>query len=191
MIATLYGNYRTRTLTEIWKDVTSFKADWEYSPFYKSDLLPDGGAETIYYLLYSKYANSHIANSDENQWKYRLMSRIWQYAPTWFKKLEIQDKLRALTETDILEGTRIINDRAYNPSTIPEGPNVVNGEIESINQQIRTKRKLSKIDAYSKLWSLLKPDVTSEFLDRFKDMFIVIAEPSGPLWYVSDDEEGI
>ena len=67
--------------------------------------------------------------------------------------------------------------------------NVVNGEIESINQQTRTKRKLSKIDAYSNLWSMLKPDITSEFLDRFKDMFIMVAEPSEPLWYVSDEED--
>ena len=46
-------------------------------------------AELLYYLLYARYGNSHIANNDENQFKYRLASTIFMYGPTWEKELEV------------------------------------------------------------------------------------------------------
>ena len=190
MINTLYGNYRTRKFTDIWEDYQSFSTDWVDSPYYSATLVTSTNLQILYYLLYGKYGNSHIAFSDENQFKFRLFSLIWQYAPTWQKELSIQDTLRSLTEADLLEGKKEINDHAYNPSTVPEGPNVVDGEITTINRQTKTKIKNSKLEAYAQLVALLKRDVTEDFLLKFKKLFLVIVEPQLPLWYVSDEEGG-
>ena len=42
----------------------------------------DANATTLYYLLYARYGNSHIVNTDENQFTYKLFSTIFMYGPT-------------------------------------------------------------------------------------------------------------
>lgn len=34
---------------------------------------------------------------------------------------------------------------------------------------------------------MIATDVTKEFLDKFKRLFLTIVEPQEPLWYVSED----
>lgn len=96
-------------------------------------------ATTLYYLLYARYGNSSIANSDENQFKYKIFSTIYIGGATWAKKQEIQDKLRAMTEDEILAGTKAINNHAYNPQTAPTTDTVE--ELNYINEQNTTKYK--------------------------------------------------
>jgi hypothetical protein len=36
----------------------------------------------VYYLLYARYGNNPIANRDENQFKFKIFSVIFQYGPT-------------------------------------------------------------------------------------------------------------
>lgn len=189
MGVSLYGNYRTRKFTDIWQDYDSFKAEWEDSPFYTEGYIAPTDLTVIYYLFYSRFGNSHIANNDETQWKYRFMSMIWAYAPTYLKKLDIQAKLRALTEAELIEGTKKIDDHAFNPSTIPSGPNVVDGEIQSVNEQVKSKLKRSKTEAYSSLIPFLKDDIVDIFLSKFKVLFLTVVEPQEPLWYVTDEED--
>ena len=187
----LYGNYRTRTLNDIYSRYSEFEDDFNMykgiglNPNFTSQTTP----QTIFYLLSGKYGNSHIANSDENQFKLKLFSTIFQFGPTWEKRLDIQSKLRGMNETDILTGSKQINDHAYNPSTEPSGPNVVNGEITSVNEQSKIKYTKSKVDAYASLYAMLETDVTEDFLGRFKKLFLAIVEPEYPLWYITDINE--
>lgn len=187
----LYGNYRTRTLNDIYSKYSEFEGDFNMykgiglNPNFTSQTTP----QTIFYLLSGKYGNSHIANSDENQFKLKLFSTIFQFGPTWEKRLDIQSKLRGMNETDILTGSKQINDHAYNPSTEPSGPNVVNGEITSVNEQSKIKYTKSKVDAYASLYAMLETDVTEDFLGRFKGLFLTIVEPEYPLWYITDINE--
>ena len=187
----LYGNYRTRTLNDIYSKYSEFESDFNMykgiglNPNFTSQTTP----QTIFYLLSGKYGNSHIANSDENQFKLKLFSTIFQFGPTWEKRLDIQSKLRGMNETDILTGSKQINDHAYNPSTEPSGPNVVNGEITSVNEQSKIKYTKSKVDAYASLYAMLETDVTEDFLGRFKRLFLAIVEPEYPLWYITDINE--
>lgn len=187
----LYGNYRTRTLNDIYSKYSEFENDFNMykgiglNPNFTSQTTP----QTIFYLLSGKYGNSHIANSDENQFKLKLFSTIFQFGPTWEKRLDIQSKLRGMNETDILTGSKQINDHAYNPSTEPSGPNVVNGEITSVNEQSKIKYTKSKVDAYASLYAMLETDVTEDFLGRFKRLFLTIVEPEYPLWYITDINE--
>ena len=128
--------------------------------------------DILYLLLQSKYGENQIASSSEDMFKNRLYAIIFQYAPTWAKKLDIQDKIRKLTENDIISGAKQINSHAFNPSTVIEdGPNPDSGEIESVNEQTKTKYVKSKLEGYGNLWVLLNRDVTEEFLVKFSKLF--------------------
>lgn len=179
----LYGNYRTRKFTDIWPTYDSFKTDYVDSALQN---ITEEDINTLYYLLYARYGNSHIASSDENQFKYQIYSTIWQYGPNWVKQVEIQDKLRALTEKDLIQGSQQIYNSAYNPANVTD---VANDElIDTVNEQKTATNKKGKLEAYGLLLSLLKTDVTQEFLTRFKKYFITIVQPEIPLWYVTELE---
>ena len=182
----LYGNYRTRSFNEIYDNLVDFKIDFEY---YKSiglnpNLLKSESINTIFYLICARYGNSHIANSDENQFKLKLFSFIFQYAPYWEKKLDIQSTLRGLTEDQLREGSKQINNHSYNPSTAPTTDTL--DELLTTNEQTATKFKKSRLDAYGILSDILERDVTEEFIGKFKKLFLIIVEPQLPLWYVTD-----
>lgn len=179
---TVYGNYRTRKFADIWPSADAFIQDYQASAIPQKLEVAD--ARTLYYLLYARYGNSSIANSDENQFKYKIFSTIYIGGATWAKKQEIQDKLRAMTEDEILAGTKAINNHAYNPQTAPTTDTVE--ELNYINEQNTTKYKKSKLDGYALLWAILNDGVTERFLREFRYHFLVVVEPQVPLWYVTD-----
>lgn len=178
----LYGNYRTRKFTDIWPDVASFIED------YKNVGIPatvdDTKINTLYYLLYARYGNSSIANSDETQFKYKVFSTIYQYGPTWARRSQIQDTLRSMDEKTILEGTRAINNHAYNPQQAPSTD--TDEMLQYINEQATTKYKKSTLDGYALLWAVLRDDVTEIFLRHFREHFLTVVEPQIPLWYITE-----
>lgn len=178
----VYGNYRTRKFADIWPSADAFIQDYQASAIPQKLKVAD--ATTLYYLLYARYGNSSIANSDENQFKYKIFSTIYIGGATWAKKQEIQDKLREMTEDDILAGTKAIYNHAFNPQTAPTTNTV--DELEYINEQNTTKYKKSKLDGYALLWAILNDGVTERFLREFRYHFLVVVEPQLPLWYVTD-----
>ena len=178
----VYGNYRTRKFADIWPSADAFIQDYQASAIPQKLKVAD--ATTLYYLLYARYGNSSIANSDENQFKYKIFSTIYIGGATWAKKQEIQDKLRAMTEDEILAGTKAIYNHAFNPQTAPTTDTV--DELEYINEQNTTKYKKSKLDGYALLWAILNDGVTETFLREFRYHFLVVVEPQLPLWYVTD-----
>ena len=178
----VYGNYRTRKFADIWPSADAFIQDYQASAIPQKLKVAD--ATTLYYLLYARYGNSSIANSDENQFKYKIFSTIYIGGATWAKKQEIQDKLREMTEDEILAGTKAINNHAYNPQTAPTTDTVE--ELNYINEQNTTKYKKSKLDGYALLWAILNDGVTERFLREFRYHFLVVVEPQLPLWYVTN-----
>ena len=184
--------YQTQQFSDLYPTVDLFIADYKnQNPEFVNGIptiITDANATTLYYLLYSKFGNSHIANFDLNQFKYRLFGLIFQYGPTWERKLGIQASLRSLQEADLITGSKTINSHAYNPSTEVEGgPNPDGDEITTINEQTKSRTIKSKLDGYAYLWDLLTNDVTEEFLNKFKQLFLVVVEPQKPLWYESED----
>ena len=83
----LYGNYRNLKFTDVYDNVEDFLKD--YHNVGVPAIIQDSDISVLYYLLYSRYGNSTIASSDLNQFKYSVFSLIWQYGPTWSKKLAI------------------------------------------------------------------------------------------------------
>lgn len=186
----LYGNYRNRKFTDIWGTVDEFM--WDYTApdadvESVNGIIPTitgGNAELLYYLLLARYANSTIASSDENQFKLKVFSIIFMYGPTWEKRLQLQREIRDLNIEEVLDGGKAIYNSAFNPSQAPSTDTLE--ELPFINQQNTTKYKKSKVDAYAIILNLLETDVTSEFLDRFKPLFLTVVSPELPLWYVTN-----
>lgn len=182
-----YGNFRTRKFTDIIPDLDTFLTLADSVEI----KVPFANPETmnlVYYLLYARYGNSHIANYlDENQFIYSLFSTLFMYGPTWEKRLDIQSKLRALTEDDIIKGTKSIYNHSFNPSTAPSTSTLE--ELTTINDQNTSNIKRGKVEAYSMLYSILETDVSEDFINEFKKLFIIITAPDYPLYYVTDLSE--
>ena len=94
----LYGNFRNRKFTDIYEDVNAFLYDFNNIGIPKK--ITDDNATTLFYLLYANYGNSVIATSDENRFKYKLFSIIYEYGPTWEYRLKLQDKFRELIDDE-------------------------------------------------------------------------------------------
>lgn len=150
-------------------------------------IISDKSATLLFYLLYARYGNNPIANNDITQWKYKIFSIVFQYGPTWEKRLEIQEKLRGLSDDDIRSSYKAIANHAFNPSTIPSTSTLE--EIPFINEQNTNTGRKGVIDAYSQLWQMLKVDVTENFLDEFKHCFKIVVTPEDPLLYITVDED--
>lgn len=185
-----YGNYRTKKFTDFYPKAQDFVNDYHLCGI--TATITDDSATTLFYLLYARYGNSHIINTDENQFKYKLFSIVFQYGPTWEKRLDIQNKLRNLTEDELMYGTKAIYNTANNPGTEPSTGSLE--ELPYINSQNTTGYKKSKMDAYANLLALLDTDVTEDFIRKFGKLFITILEPREPLYYateIGEDNDGI
>lgn len=178
----LYGSYRQKRFTDVYERVEDFLADYKDCGI--PTTISDNSAQTLFYLLYGSYGNDIVASSDINRFKYKLFSIIFQYAPTWEKQLEIQTKLRGLTEDDIRLGSRQIYNTAQNPSTEPSTDTT--DELQYINNQNVTKNQRGVLEGYATLLSLLRTDVTQEFLNRFRKLFLTIVQPEEPLLYITE-----
>jgi hypothetical protein len=175
--------YNTKTFTDIYGELSDFQADKNtyITTVGTNGVVTDATINLTYQLLYAKYGNSPIANLDENQFKAKIFTTIWQYGPTWEKKLAIQKDIRALSSTDILVGSKAIHNHALNPENLPSAE-----ELNYINEQDTTKYTKSKMDAYGQLYDLLVQDVTDVYLLKFKPLFQQVVNSRAYL-YESED----
>ncbi len=187
--------YDTKLFTEIWDEADKFKTDFQASPFagaihYGETVgtvtYPDN-VTILYYLLYAKYGNNPIANFDEEQFKYKVYSVIYSYGPAWEKRLDIQDKLRKLSEDDLRLGSKAIFNSALNPSQAP-GTGTLE-ELEYINAQNTSNYKRGKLEGYSLLWDLLATDVTTEFVSKFSICFSKVVRPERVNIFVTEEDD--
>ena len=187
--------YDTKLFTEIYETVNDFIYD--YNNIGLPKIISVENCSTLYYLLSAKFANSPIANYDETQFKLKLFGIIWQFGPTWEKRLEIQTRIRELGSnpndlSDILTGSKAIYNHAFNPGEIAsEGTSSTTRqpELQYVNDQNVTNYTKSKMDAYMQLWDLLDTDVTSEFLKRFEGLFKKFVMPGTYLFEEDDNND--
>lgn len=176
----------TKLFCEIWDNAEAFRDDYANSGLYVSEL--SDSLFTIFYLLYARYGNSSIANLDEMQFKYKVFSVMFQYGPTWRKRLSVQASLRALSESDIKIGAEVINDHSY---AMGDNEILPGTDPTKIDQKSGTYYRKSKLEGYSQLLDLLETDVTGEFIDRFKSLFatFVYTRPDVFITDIIEDEE--
>ncbi len=175
----------TKIFTDIWDNNEDFLDDWKECGLYKSGLISDDSVSTIFFLLYAKHGNSAIANWDVTQFKYKVFALIYQYGPTWEKRLDIQTKIRALTDADLVKGSKSINAHAY---AMGDDTVLADDDPTKIDQKSSTIFEKSKLEGYATLLDLLETDVTNEFINRFKPLFATFIR-TRPTLFVTDLEE--
>lgn len=176
--------YNTLLFTDVWDEALKFVTDYRASGI--PITISDANATTLYYLLYARYGNTPISAMDEYQWKTRVFSIIFQYGPTWEKKLEIQQSVRALTINDLKNGSTTIYNKALNPASAPSDQTTT--EIPYINEQNVSKVQKNASQAYAEWMSLLEEDVTGYFLRKFDGCFKKIVRPEKTLEYVTEED---
>lgn len=187
MQADLFGAYYTNVkLTDVWSEADTFVNDCQNCGIPMP--VTEQSLTTLFYLLYARYGNDIIASSDVNRFKYAVYSIIFESGGMWQRKIEIQDKLRQLDESDLMTGSTQIYNNATNPGTKVDGTGLLSG----INNQNQTFNKRDKMNAYGMLYETLRDDVTSTFLSKFNKLFLKVVAPQVPLWYATQisEEEG-
>lgn len=99
--SSMIPRYDTKLMTEIWDSASDFISDYQSVGI--PTTISTANATTLYYLLYARYGNTPIANYDETQFKYKIFSVIFQYGPTWEKRLSVQQTLRDMTLSDLTD----------------------------------------------------------------------------------------
>jgi hypothetical protein len=184
----LYGSYLNMTFADVYPSIDEFKTD---AKGLAAKLIPadftDDSLEVLYYLLLARYANNSIAASDVNRFKLHLFSLVFQFGGTWQKKVNLQAKIRQMSDDEARKGSREINNHAYNPAFPPSTASLE--EVQYIDQQSSRGYKKSLLETYAEVSSLMEEDVTEEFIGRFKSLFLWVVSPQRPLWYVTAEED--
>ena len=181
-------SYSTELFHDIYKTYDEFKVDYDsLGKGCYGQVITDNNAKLTYYLLLSRFGNSPIANMDIEQFKLKLQAVIWQYGPSWEKRLDIQKKLRELQDEDLFKGAQAIYNHASNPGQLESETTVDLPELKYIDNQNTTNYKKSKMDAYTQLWDLLVTDVTNDYLNKFRPLFKQFARPEQNYIYESED----
>lgn len=176
--------YAVPTFLEVYPADSDFVSGYKASVLYNNELT-DSVLDVIYGLLVAKYGENPIANATVDLFKAKVYSILFKYGPTWYKKLDLQKKLRALTDDELMLGTTAIYNRASNPESEPT-TNTLN-ELPYINDQNTQKFKRNKSQAYAELFTILRDDVTETFINQFKYCFRNIV--SGDYVWVEEEEE--
>lgn len=183
------GTYNTRIFSDIFPDAETFAQEYEDSGLaVEESRISPKYIPVVYYLLMSRFSNSHPKSSDENRFKQSLFGTILTYGPAWEAKLKIQKEFRDLFGSDeLLTGSTQINNNSYNPSTAPSMDAF--DPLTTVNSQTANRRVKPKIEAYSGLLAVIKNDITEPFLDKFDKLFRNFLEPDGNLYYTTTPEE--
>lgn len=180
--------YNTMTFSEVFNNSEQFVEDWEnQAEGMFASAMTSANVKKLYYLLLARYGNSPIANNDVNQFKLKVHSIMFKNGTAWQKQLEIQTNLANMTEEDLQNGSKTIMNRASNPSSAPSTSTLT--ELDYIDEQTTDGVKRGKLEAYNLLVSLLKTDVTSEFINKFKVCFKTVVGGENPILYVEESEE--
>ena len=93
--------YDTKLFTDVFDDAGTFV--YHYKHIGIPTTISEQNAFTLYYLLYARYGNTPIANYDETQFIYKIFSVVFQYGPTWEKRLSVQQTLRDMQLSDLVD----------------------------------------------------------------------------------------
>lgn len=182
-----YGGFDTATFSEIWPNIETWMTD--YNRFKESiqliSIKNERTIQTVYYLLSSEYAFSHHIGS-RDQFRLMMFARVLEYAPYYERELEIQTDLMQMNIESLQQGSKAIYNQALNPGSVPSSQAL--DELQYINQQNVTNYKKSRPEAYAILLSLMNKNLSKDFVEKFRNLFIKVCYPNYPLYYANDPE---
>ena len=182
----LYGYQRTRTFSEIYPTVDDFKTSYNNNPFATATNIGENEVEKIYYMLFANYGNSSICSSDEYRFELKLFSLIHQYGPVYVQKKIIQKKIIETPWDGFKKGGKIIYNNALNPNVAPSTDTLT--ELTYINNQNTNNYVKSDAESMQIKLELLDDNLETEFLAKFRPLFLKIVNPTVPLWYPQEYE---
>lgn len=178
--------YNTKTFNEIFENAADFKANYDLyqAAAGQLNLMDETDCAITWQLLSAKYGNNPIANWSEDQFKMKIWQTMFQYGPTWVKRLDVQHKLRNLTDDQIIQGDFSVFNTSLAPDSAPS-PDITG----YINQQNTSNRKKNPLKAYNELLILLDTDVTEEYVSKFKKLFLTVLETRDYIYVTEGDED--
>ena len=179
---TYFDTYDTRTLSQIFPESDSMKT--MYDSIFGEDTSINW--DILFALLMGRYADSHIKSYSESNFKLEFLGIIFQYAPTAFKKHEIQNKLRSLSDEEVQIGSTQVYNSAQHDSSEPSDQST--WETPFINSQNVHKYKKSKLQGFSEIYVILNDQIFEIFIKRFQKLFVSFG-PGIPLYYQTHVEE--
>ena len=182
----LYGYQRTRTFAEIYPTFDDFKTAYANNPFATATNISDSSVQNIYYLLLSNYGNSSICSSDEYRFELKLFSLIYQYGPVYIEKKSLQGHILDTPWDGFKVGGKVIYNNALNPNVAPTTNTLT--ELPFINNQNTNNYVKSDAESIQIKWELLDDKLETEFLAKFKSLFLKIVNPTVPMWYPQEYE---
>lgn len=177
--------FENKYFTQFYNSVEPFIEDYKTCGL--PVILKDESLTTLFYLLYARYGNSPIANTDENQFKYKLFAIIFQYGPTWEKRVELQGEVRKMSISDAAKGYKSIYNHATNDQSLVPTENL--GELGFVNDQNVSQHTKAPVEAISELWDILKVDATENFLREFRNLFLKVVRPQNTYIYTTELED--
>ena len=173
--------YSRYTFKDLFKDASVFKDAVKTDNLLEPEIT-DTVIVKFYYMMFAKFANSPISQSDSEAWLYNLIFTMNAYLPTYLKKEAMQKELRALDTDDIRIGFSSIYNHAFNPSTTPSTGE--DEELPYVNEQNVNKTKKNVVDALSTLWEMLHTNLWEDLLRKFNKLFSKIVTPANNVVYI-------
>ena len=181
----LGGEYCNPSFVEIFNSSNSFLEGYHHCGI--PTTISDESATTLFYLLYAKFGSTPIRSNDPNIFAYRVFQTVFQYAPAWEKRLEIQEKLRELSleaGSELFQGGKAIYNHASHDGSAPTTQTLT--ELSFVDSQNTTNYKKSKVEGLAILNDLLEDDVTEELLGRFTKLFSKWLAPDSIPYFVTE-----
>lgn len=186
----LYGTYRNEKFSDVFPDYDTFLTEYTTNGLptnirHADPVSPstdENSLKTLYLLLVGRFMSSTIASDTVEQFKLKLFGIIYQYGPNWERELDLQKKLRSLTDDEIYTGSSVRHYHGYNPT----GEFTIGEDVNFVNEQNTQLYQKNKGEAFGVADALLKNDITARFLDRFRKLFITIVNPEIPMLYGSE-----
>ena len=178
------GDYCNPSFGEVFPSAADFLEGYKNCGI--TPLIKDETVNLLFYLLYAKYGSTPIRTNDTNLFAYKMYLTIFQYGPTWEKKMEIQEKLRSLSLEggELFYGATAIHNHAAHDGSAPTTQTLT--ELPFIDNQNTTKYQKSKAEGLSILTDLLEADATEDFLRRFSRLFSQFLKPDKPALFITE-----
>lgn len=179
------GEYCNPSFIEVFKTVDEFIEAYHGCGI--PALISDQSAQTLYYLIFAKYGQTPIKSNDTNLFAYRVFQIIFQYAPTWEKKLEIQQKVRALSleaGSELFKGGKVVYNHASHDGSAPSTDTL--DALSYIDSQNTSNYSKSLPEGYAIIQNILSDDVTATLLSKFSPLFSQWLKSDKPIYYVTE-----
>ena len=181
--------FDTKLFSEIWEDADKFLTDYKAYETNINNLnkVDDQYAKLTWQLIASKYANTPIRSNSESQFKLSVFGIMFSEAPTFVKKLDIQKKVRDLTDAELAAGETSIANAADNPDEEPTTSTM--DELKYINRQNVVKQKRSKIQGLAMQSAMLEEDLSETYVRKFASLFKRVYMPAEYIYVTREDED--